>query len=399
MIKKIELFIFAILSFVSFTFGVSNEVESLIVYYHNTLDLEKSVELADELKPNELSTLLKAYLFLADSVEKYYGKSESYIESLIKNVNYENIDLYEVVDVLKVWRFDSITKIDGKFEKLLKEFPNSLVVILEAMRFYHYSFRHYFYESSYKNLLDLFERIKKLNPSVATPYIWLIDAMKTKEEYEKIKTIIEDSLKNADCFVLRDFLAKFYFEKGDFKKAIENSKIALKSKEKPEDFYILGISLWKLKEVDEARKILERLIEKEGFDDLNFKEQAETYKVLGNIYESHGKLKKAIEFYKLAFKKNSNDPNVLKALGMIYLKTSDPDRETYARYYLNLALKVRPNWPEVEEVLNKINKRFIKRVFLKYVLPILILVVFLLILLEIVGNIKKKKELRRLMHQ
>jgi len=399
LIKKIELFIFAILSFVSFTFGVSNEVESLIVYYHNTLDLEKSVELADELKPNELSTLLKAYLFLADSVEKYYGKSESYIESLIKNVNYENIDLYEVVDVLKVWRFDSITKIDGKFEKLLKEFPNSLVVILEAMRFYHYSFRHYFYESSYKNLLDLFERIKKLNPSVATPYIWLIDAMKTKEEYEKIKTIIEDSLKNADCFVLRDFLAKFYFEKGDFKKAIENSKIALKSKEKPEDFYILGISLWKLKEVDEARKILERLIEKEGFDDLNFKEQAETYKVLGNIYESHGKLKKAIEFYKLAFKKNSNDPNVLKALGMIYLKTSDPDRETYARYYLNLALKVRPNWPEVEEVLNKINKRFIKRVFLKYVLPILILVVFLLILLEIVGNIKKKKELRRLMHQ
>jgi len=399
LIKKIELFIFAILSFVSFTFGVSNEVESLIVYYHNTLDLEKSVELADELKPNELSTLLKAYLFLADSVEKYYGKSESYIESLIKNVNYENIDLYEVVDVLKVWRFDSITKIDGKFEKLLKEFPNSLVVILEAMRFYHYSFRHYFYESSYKNLLDLFERIKKLNPSVATPYIWLIDAMKTKEEYEKIKTIIEDSLKNTDCFVLRDFLAKFYFEKGDFKKAIENSKIALKSKEKPEDFYILGISLWKLKEVDEARKILERLIEKEGFDDLNFKEQAETYKVLGNIYESHGKLKKAIEFYKLAFKKNSNDPNVLKALGMIYLKTSDPDRETYARYYLNLALKVRPNWPEVEEVLNKINKRFIKRVFLKYVLPILILVVFLLILLEIVGNIKKKKELRRLMHQ
>ena len=399
MIKKIELFIFAILSFVSFTFGVSNEVESLIVYYHNTLDLEKSVELADELKPNELSTLLKAYLFLADSVEKYYGKSESYIESLIKNVNYENIDLYEVVDVLKAWRFDSITKIDGKFEKLLKEFPNSLVVILEAMRFYHYSFRHYFYESSYKNLLDLFERIKKLNPSVATPYIWLIDAMKTKEEYEKIKTIIEDSLKNADCFVLRDFLAKFYFEKGDFKKAIENSKIALKSKEKPEDFYILGISLWKLKEVDEARKILERLIEKEGFDDLNFKEQAETYKVLGNIYESHGKLKKAIEFYKLAFKKNSNDPNVLKALGMIYLKTSDPDRETYARYYLNLALKVRPNWPEVEEVLNKINKRFIKRVFLKYVLPILILVVFLLILLEIVSNIKKKKELRRLMHQ
>ena len=399
MIKKIELFIFAILSFVSFTFGVSNEVESLIVYYHNTLDLEKSVELADELKPNELSTLLKAYLFLADSVEKYYGKSESYIESLIKNVNYENIDLYEVVDVLKAWRFDSITKIDGKFEKLLKEFPNSLVVILEAMRFYHYSFRHYFYESSYKNLLNLFERIKKLNPSVATPYIWLIDAMKTKEEYEKIKTIIEDSLKNADCFVLRDFLAKFYFEKGDFKKAIENSKIALKSKEKPEDFYILGISLWKLKEVDEARKILERLIEKEGFDDLNFKEQAETYKVLGNIYESHGKLKKAIEFYKLAFKKNSNDPNVLKALGMIYLKTSDPDRETYARYYLNLALKVRPNWPEVEEVLNKINKRFIKRVFLKYVLPILILVVFLLILLEIVSNIKKKKELRRLMHQ
>ncbi|MCD6546416.1 MAG: tetratricopeptide repeat protein [Thermotogae bacterium] len=399
MIKKIELFIFAILSFVSFTFGVSNEVESLIVYYHNTLDLEKSVELADELKPNELSTLLKAYLFLADSVEKYYGKSESYIESLIKNVNYENIDLYEVVDVLKAWRFDSITKIDGKFEKLLKEFPNSLVVILEAMRFYHYSFRHYFYESSYKNLLDLFERIKKLNPSVATPYIWLIDAMKTKEEYEKIETIIEDSLKNADCFVLRDFLAKFYFEKGDFKKAIENSKIALKSKEKPEDFYILGISLWKLKEVDEARKILERLIEKEGFDDLNFKEQAETYKVLGNIYESHGKLKKAIEFYKLAFKKNSNDPNVLKALGMIYLKTSDPDRETYARYYLNLALKVRPNWPEVEEVLNKINKRFIKRVFLKYVLPILILVVFLLILLEIVSNIKKKKELRRLMHQ
>jgi len=342
-------------------FGISTEAEKLVIYYHNTMDLEKVIELTKNLNQNELSDLLKAYFYLADSVEKYYGKSESYIEKLIRNVSEENHDLYRVVEVLRIWRFDSITRINKEFEKLLNDFPNSLLVALEAMRYYHYNWIRYFDKFSYKKLLKLFEKIVKINPEVATPYIWIIDALKTEKDETRISEIIETALKNCDdSFSLRNYLAKFFFEHGDFEKAVVNSQISLSLKENVKDLYILGISLWKLGESDKALKVLEKLTELENFQRLNSKEQTNSYKILGNIYESEGKLEKAIKFYKLAVKKDSSDPTALKALGMAYLRTNDPDRETYARYYLNLALKIRPNWPEVEKVLNEINKKFIR---------------------------------------
>lgn len=380
--------------------GISGEIEKLVVHYHNTMDLEKTIELTNNLNDKAVSDLLKAYFYLADSVEKFYGKSESYIESLMKNVediDQENRDLLEVVKILKQWRFDSITRLNGKFERLLNDFPNSSIVILEAMRYYHYNWIRYHDESSYEKLLNLFEKIGVLNPKVATPYVWTIDALEIEKDETRISQIIELALKNCDdSFTLRSFLARFFFEHRDFERALVNSQISLDLKYNVEDLYIFGMSLWNLEKVDEALKVLEKLVELKDFQSLSLKEQTNTYKVLGSIYESKGRLRRAIEFYKLAVKKDSSDPQALKDLGMAYLKTDDPDRETYARYFLNLALKIRPNWPEVEKVLDRINKKFVREAFLKYMLPILILVALLLILLEVVSKIRKKRNLRRL---
>lgn len=394
MIKKVISFLLFIFIFYSYSFCISDTVQKVIVYYHNTLNLDKSLELSDNMLDEDLSSLVKAYLFLADSVEKYYGKSESYIEKLMKNVDEENMDLYEVVNLLKVWRFDSITKLDGKFDELLSKFPDSLVVVLEAMRFYHYSYTHYFYESSYRTLEELFKVATKLESGVSSPYIWIINARKIKGE--NVDPFINEALKNSDSKVLRKFLAAFYFEKRDYEKAIENSKIILDLEKDSEILYIIGISLWKLQRFEEALTFLEELTDTEDFEKLYFKKQAQVYKAVGDIYERHGKIKTAIEYYKKAIKKDSNDPETFKALGMVYLKTSDPDRETYARYYLNLALKISPNLPEVEKVLDEINKKFVREAFLKYMFPILIVVVGLLVLLEVSIKLKRKKEIRRL---
>lgn len=395
MIKKAFLFLLFGLTFYSISFCISKTVQKVIVYYHNTVNIEKSLELSNGISDENLSSLVKAYLFLADSVEKFYGKSESYIEKLIKYADEENLDLYEVVKLLKIWRFDSITKLDGKFEELLLKFPDSLIVVLEAMRFHHYNYTHYFYESSYKTLERLFNIATRLDPGVSSPYIWIINAKKIKEE--DVEPFISEAIKNADCKVLRRFLATFYFEKGDYEKAVENSKVVPDFEKDSEILYIIGISLWKLQKFEEALTFLEMLIDNEDFEKLYFKKQAQVYRAAGDIYEKREDIKTAVEYYKKAVKKDSNDSETFKALGMAYLKTSDPDKEIYARYYLNLALKISPNLSDAEKVLKEINKKFVRVAFLKYMFPVLMIVIILLVLLEFSIKLKKKKGMRRLM--
>jgi tetratricopeptide (TPR) repeat protein len=164
-----------------------------------------------------------------------------------------------------------------------------------------------------------------------------------------------------------------------------------------EILYIIGISLWKLQKFEEALTFLEMLIDNEDFEKLYFKKQAQVYRAAGDIYEKREDIKTAVEYYKKAVKKDSNDSETFKALGMAYLKTSDPDKEIYARYYLNLALKISPNLSDAEKVLKEINKKFVRVAFLKYMFPVLMIVIILLVLLEFSIKLKKKKDMRRLM--
>ena len=281
------------------------------------------------------------------------------------------------------------------FEEALKEYPNSIIINSMYLFFNFQYWQNSLDPSVAKEIFEYSEKIEMLVGG-KTPFTVYYQAQilsKSKiyndpqKAYNDLKEIYLTY--NYDKKIIESLLEiSFLTNNYEIIQDLYNTYINLKGNDSQTLLYFSKI-FYNLGETEKSKEIALSLIPVAK----DSKILSETYEFLGDIENNY---EKRIEYYQKALAHDKESGRIMSKLGLTYYNWDKKEYAQLARYFLNGAQSRNYITEETEEALKELRVRVVLEIFLKYLLPLLLGVVFALWLLYYLDKRRKVKEHNRI---
>ncbi|MDY6896318.1 MAG: hypothetical protein SVO01_13020 [Thermotogota bacterium] len=281
------------------------------------------------------------------------------------------------------------------FEEALKEYPNSIIINSMYLFFKFQYWQNSLDPSAVKEIFEYSEKIEKL-VGEKTPFTVYCEAQilskskiyndpqKAYNDLKEIYLTYNYDKKIIESLVEVSFLTNNY----EIIKDLYNTYINLKGNDSQTLLYFSKI-FYNMGETEKSKEIALSLIPVAKVPSI----LSETYEFLGDIENNY---EKRIEYYQKALTHDKENGRIMSKLGLTYYNWDKKEYAQLARYFLNAAQSRNYITEEMEDALKELRSRVVFEIFLKYLLPLLLGVVFALWLLYYLDKKRKIKEHNRM---
>jgi hypothetical protein len=318
----------------------------------------------------ELNTFGFYLKFLETNIQQY--KSTANILRA-ENYNLFKPDESAVLNVISEIRSNQeFLTPSRRFEEFMDLYPDSIIIKTMYIQFsYNQWTNDQIPETAKKMLVVLDEIDNKIGNNLFTSYYrsWILWRSRLFGNKEKAYTDLK--LRNSQFpqnKLIIETLINFGFQLNEFEDVsnyYQNySSISLKN---DQTMAIVMRSFKNSGNILKTREVADWLI----------KNTTNSY-ILTTVYETLGDISTTLvqkeNFYREALRYDPDNPIILGKVGLVYYEMDPKANLAAVRIYLNKSLSGYPNQPEVEKILNEIRRKIRLNVFLKSILPIVLVV-------------------------